>query len=79
MGQTVIEKIFTAHTGDPVTVGEIEGIAVALVDAVNERVLETVDRAFRRLLALVGLLLVGAALIAVWSLRHPVRRTTPER
>lgn len=28
MGQTVIEKIFTAHTGDPVTVGEIVELVI---------------------------------------------------
>ncbi len=55
------------------TVGQVERISAGLVEDVNERVLMTVDRAFRRLLILVGVGLAGATAIATWSLRRPPR------
>ncbi len=67
---TTLDRI---HDESSLTVGQVERISAGLVQDVNERVLMTVDRAFRRLLILVGVGLAGAAAIATWSLRRPPR------
>ncbi len=72
---TTIDRI---HDESTLTVAQVEGIAIALVDDVNERVLMTVDRAFRRLLILVGVGLAGAAAIATWAFRRPPQRQITE-
>ena len=59
-------------------VGQVERLSATLLNDVNDRVLLTVDRAFRRLLILVGLGLAGAALIATWAMRRPPQRPVSE-
>jgi hypothetical protein len=76
---TAIAAVFDrVHDESSLTVGQVERLSVTLLSDVNDRVLLTVDRAFRRLLILVGVGLAGAALIATWAMRRPPQRQVSE-
>jgi hypothetical protein len=76
---TAIEAVFDRiHNESSLTVGQVERLSATLLNDVNDRVLLTVDRAFRRLLILVGVGLAGAALIATWAMRRPPQRHVTE-
>lgn len=76
---TAIAAVFDRiHDESSLTVGQVERLSVTLLNDVNDRVLLTVDRAFRRLLILVGVGLAGAALIATWAMRRPPQRHVSE-
>ena len=76
---TAISAVFDRiHDESSLTVERVEQLSATLLNEVNDRVLLTVDRAFRRLLILVGVGLAGAAAIATWALRRPPQRPVTE-
>jgi len=76
---TAIAAVFDRiHDESSLTVERVEQLSATLLNEVNDRVLLTVDRAFRRLLILVGVGLAGAAAIATWALRRPPQRPVTE-
>jgi len=71
---TLASTLDRIHDESTAAIAQVETLAVALVADVDERIVRTVDRAFQRLLLLLGLALAGAAAIAAWSRRRPAAR-----
>ena len=71
---TLASTLDRIHDESATTVAQVESIAVALVADVDARIQSTVDRAFQRLLLLLGVALAGAAGIAAWLRRRPAAR-----
>lgn len=62
------------HDESTAAIAHAESIAVIIVNDVNLLLIGTVDRAFRRMLMLVGVTLAGIGAIAAWSRRRPAAR-----